>query len=145
MPIKVEATQTVIVDYDGKKEEKAKTVVTAKCDGPKCGKPDSICPSKYTWVEQEPDDIPDGVFRMIIIQDFEGHKVVLFSKECVRDLMRNYVAPLSPREKARIAENNAKINDTVVDPPVFNPTVLQNGAAGSSETGQGGLQSPKEA
>lgn len=149
MPVHVEATQTVIIGYDGKKEEKSRTVVTAKCDGPKCQKEDSTCPGTYTWVEQEPDGIPDGVYRMLIVQDFNGQKVVLFTKECLRDLMRNYTPPLSPREQAKIAENNAIVDkknnpDSPVGPLAvtpLNPSVVENNQAGSEAEGQGSVPS----
>lgn len=110
MAVKVETTIIQVVDYDGKPTETKSVLATVKCDGPKCGTSDSVCKGIMSWKENKPEDIPDEAFRLLILQNFTGQKIVFFRPECLRDYMRTYVPPLSPREQAEIAARNTAVD-----------------------------------
>lgn len=109
MAVRIEKTSTIIIGFDGKKENKEDTLVTARCDGPKCHEKDAACRGELSWSEADPDNIPDDAWRLLVLSGFtDNSKSVFFSRECLRDYMRSYSPPLSPKEAAKIEENNKK-------------------------------------
>lgn len=92
-----------------------KTTIILKCDNPKCE-------TVLTWVDQDPENVPDGFFRFTFEQRFvekEGFKEFAFcSRYCSHIYDRTYVAPLSPREQARIMQANTAADQRIIKPEV---------------------------
>lgn len=102
MALKIETTARQTVNFDGSKVEEQETVLTAKCDGPNCHKDGAACQGTITWKEakneKELEQIPDQVYRLIIVSNFLGTKHLFFSRDCLKEFMRTYVPPKTPRE-----------------------------------------------
>jgi hypothetical protein len=115
----VEKTQKLtLIDYpdkgvntnlDPSTQIVGETLLTIECDS-------KSCDNKISWsVEnagQDESSLPDDAYRIIVIEEFAGAKHVFCSWDCARRAMKDYVPPLSPREKAKIEENNAKLNSS---------------------------------
>jgi len=110
----VEIKRTVLVEHEGvahRFPEDIKTTVEAMikitCDGPKCTGPDGKGPTVLEWMESNnPDDIPDAAYRLLVLTPFNGEKKVFCCQSCQRDYMRNYVPPKSPKEIAAESKHN---------------------------------------
>lgn len=85
MPARIEAVQSVLIDYDGKKTESAKTTVTVACDGPRCGKGESVCPGTVSWVAEHPETATPIVKRLINVSYFSGEKFTFLTRRCQHD------------------------------------------------------------
>lgn len=103
MTVQITRSKTIINKFDGTKEEKESVHCEVQCNGPKCGKPDSACPSTMEWTESRPEDVPDSFFRMILFKVGNDAPLNFFSVQCLREFLRGYVPPLSPAEEAAIA------------------------------------------
>ena len=98
-----------------------KNLITVICDN-------EACRQSIFWVENKPEEIPDNVFRILILQYFNQQKLVFCSRHCLLNFLNNKFVPLkSPREQA--AEQQAtQVPPTapVVDAvPVSEPAVEQ--------------------
>lgn len=97
----------------------------ATCNGPKCGKPDSACKSILEWSEstdKNKSNIPDEFYRLINFKVGPGEPMDFFSRECLRDYLRGWTPPFSPRELAAIAANNEcvqKVDEVISTPAVY--------------------------
>jgi hypothetical protein len=88
--------------------------VTVACDNAKCesrnGKKTTVAWSADE-VKANPDGLPDAFYRLLtlIVDSKTNRQLVFCSPGCVKDyLTYEYVVPLSPREQAVQAANNAK-------------------------------------
>jgi len=91
-----------------------RTTVKVVCDGPKCpGKGKEGGPTTLTWIDEDvkkdPNTIPDDFFRFLQVGIPMGAVLNFCSVQCVRDALRVYVPPLSPREKAVQDKHNAEV------------------------------------
>lgn len=109
MPVRIERTVKQIIENDQEQPKQEMTVhAIIKCDGPKC--PTGICVGDMEWTETgNGEGVPDGFFRTLTLVDAYGIKKVFLTKDCLRDFMREYTAPLSPREHAEIMKNNQQV------------------------------------
>src|SRR6266478_4184035 len=91
------------------------TVLKVSCES-------STCQNSIEWcLEKAGEDessVPDDAYRILILEHFGTTKNVFCSSDCLRRWMKNYVAPLSPRERAEIETNNAAF---VQPPTIQNP------------------------
>jgi len=71
------------------------------------------CKNSVQWVLETAGENAEGVpcdaWRILILEQFEGQKETFCSKECLIRWLKNYVPPLSPKEKAMIETNNSKV------------------------------------
>lgn len=88
-------------------------IIKVTCDGPNCTGPKGEGSLSISWDEMEvqtnPEALPDEAYRLLILSNFNGGKVVFCKPECLRDFMRTYVPPLSPSEKRKQDENNLAV------------------------------------
>lgn len=129
MSVQITQSKTVIQKFDGTSEEKNSVKCEIRCDGPKCGKPDSACLGQMEWTEEKPEDVPDQFFRMILFKVGNEKGKNFFSRECMRDYLRDWTPPLSPRELAEIEKTRAPKTEE----PISTTAVFQN--ADSDATG----------
>ena len=92
------------------------TKIDLRCDNP-------TCETRLTWIDQKPEDVPDGFFRFTFEQRFvekEGFKEFAFCcRRCSHEYDRTYVPPLSPREQARVMQANTAADQRVIKSAVF--------------------------
>ena len=70
-----------------------KNLVTVICDN-------EACKQSLFWAEGKPEDIPDAVFRILILQYFNQQKLVFCSKHCLLKFLNDKFIPMkSPREQ----------------------------------------------
>jgi hypothetical protein len=115
MSAEVTTTQVQVIAPEGPKTTKTTVHFNFTCDGPKCGKPDSACKGTLEWSEStdvKESHVPDEFYRLINFKVGPGQPLDFFSRECLRDYMRTYVPPLSPREEAAKAMNNGSVQKT---------------------------------
>lgn len=109
MPVLLERTEKTTIQNENeqpKKDISVHAVIT--CDGPNC--PTGSCPGTLEWTESGTGEgVPNEAFRMLTLIDFYGKRVVFLKKECLRDYMRGYNAPLSPTELADMMKNNQQV------------------------------------
>jgi len=81
----------------------------------------STCKNTIQWVLETAGDnaegVPDDAWRVLILEQFGGQKNVFCSQDCLRRWLKNYIPPLSPKEKAQIEAHNAALTPTI---PVSN-------------------------
>lgn len=130
----------------------SETSVTVTCDSPTCKK-------SISWVEEEvaksPEALPDDAARLLIIVHYDGRRSVYCGWDCLRRSMKDYVPPLSPREKAAIEMNNAKVEAAKQNPdtskiylvPAPGESVSQTMAVTAADSNQGGIlvEAPSDA
>src|SRR5579862_7158322 len=90
-----------------------RTQISFKCDGPKCEHP--LISYVQEQIAKDPDALPDDLFRVIEVRHYDetakGFVVHGFLNwDCVRQWGKSYVPPRSPRELAKILENNAAVD-----------------------------------
>ena len=95
------------------------TTVTNTCDNPACVEGKDKKPRAITWVMEKATkdsaEIPDEAWRMIHIQGFADDKPKMYCcRQCMRDAMRDYVPPVSPREQARMDAACAAIDKPAI-------------------------------
>jgi hypothetical protein len=119
----VEKTQKItLVDYpekgfntnlDPTVQVQGETTLKVTCESPTCGK-------SVSWVIENAgntaENVPDDAFRILILESFVGTKQVFCSWDCLRRVMKSYVPPFSPREKAEIDARNAALTPTMAVP-----------------------------
>ena len=71
-----------------------KNLVTVICDNKECKQ-------SIFWVENKPEEVPDNVFRILILQYFNQQKLIFCSRHCLLKFLNDEFVPLkSPREQA---------------------------------------------
>ena len=137
MPVS-ESRVVILTDYPNKGSQlvlpadqplKSETTTTVACDSP-------TCKNTVSWVQEtdgdKPENFPDEAARLLVITHFDGRRAAYCSWDCLRRAMKDYVPPLSPREKAEIERNNKKIEEVKQAPdttkihlvPPFNPAAI---------------------
>jgi hypothetical protein len=54
MPVRIERTAKVVMEFDGQKTETNNDHILVKCDGPRCNKPGSPCLGVIEWDSSKP-------------------------------------------------------------------------------------------
>lgn len=126
MSTEITNTQIQTLQADGLKTVSQTVAFKVTCDGPKCNQPDSACKGTMEWSESTDDkksNVPDEFYRMINFKVGPGKPLDFFSKLCLRDYMRDFKTPLSPRELAKIdATRVQKTDEPISTPAVFTST-----------------------
>lgn len=80
------------------------TDVVASCDNPNCQALNAgRTPEVFEWNQERsgenPDEVPDGMYRTIGIKLFDMNESLFCGKTCAIDFLRNMVPLRSPREQ----------------------------------------------
>lgn len=118
-------TNTKVLEAAGPKTVEETVTFKVTCDGPRCQETDSACKRVLEWSEStdtKKSNVPDEFYRLINFKVGPGKPLDFFTKDCLRDHMRSYVAPLSPRELAHI--ESTRVQKT--DEPISTSAVFTN-------------------
>ena len=109
-----------------------KNLITVICDN-------EACRQSIFWVENKPEEIPDNVFRILILQYFNQQKLVFCSRHCLLKFLNDKFVPLkSPREQAAeqaaqaptapvvesVPASETAVEQAVLAPPSPNPPTV---------------------
>jgi len=101
----------IIVPFSQEIREENTVILT--CDSPTCHKTVRFVQEE---VNNDVNAYPDDAVRYITVMHYDGRRGIFCGWDCLRRSMKDYVAPLSPREKAAIMMNNAQVAAKKSDP-----------------------------